>query len=137
MSDDSLIPLEGKDAYAKIENFPQIDFREKIPIGKRKIEKRNLDHIYTDLKKDTNGISKASIYDINKGLTISMFQKGGVTVAYTGDSLNKCPRCSIALEPIQFIANAFNREELKDRIKVLPGEKSSYEFGIEILKQQS
>jgi aldose 1-epimerase len=130
--DSSLIPLSGKKAYAEIDKFPNLDFRSSLAIDKRAINNRVLDNCFSKLKPYTEGNFKSSIFDPENGMQITMFQKGGVTLAYSGDTLMTRKRNSIALEPMQFITNAFNRDELKDKIKILPGEKSIFEFGVEV-----
>ncbi len=132
--DDNLIPLSGNKAYKKIENFPELDFRANIAAEKRKINGRIIDKCFADLKVEDKNISKAGIFDPENGMTISLFQKGGVTLVFTGDSLSRGQRKSIAVEPMQFVTNAFNRDELKNEISVFPGQKSSFEFGFELSK---
>ncbi len=133
---DKLIPLNGQQAYDKIDNYPQLDFRSNIHVEKRKINRRIIDNCYAGLITDQENISRSKIFDHENGLEIIMFQKGGVTLVFTGDTLAKRVRHSIAVEPMQYITNAFNREELKDKVTVLPGEKSIYEFGFEIAKRE-
>lgn len=130
--DERLIPLAGKDAYAAIDKYPDLDFRSNQTKDKRTINGKIIDNCYTKLKSKSDGFYKASIFDPENGMEISMFQKGGVTLAFSGDTLKARKRDSIALEPMQFMTNAFNREELKDKIKIMPGEKSIFEFGIEV-----
>ena len=132
--DERLIPLAGKEAYAEIDKYPDLDFRSSQTKDKRTINGKILDNCFTQLKPNSDGYFKASIFDPDNGMEISMFQKGGVTLAYSGDTIKARRRNSIALEPMQFITNAFNREELKDKIKILPGEKSIFEFGIGVKK---
>lgn len=132
--DDSLIPLKGSQTYETIENIPQLDFRSQVSIEKRKINGRIIDNCFADLRTDNENFSRAAIFDPDNGLTISLFQNGGVTLVFTGDTLSRRIRQSIAVEPMQFITNAFNREELKKNITVLPGETSSFEFGFDISK---
>ena len=130
--DSKLIPLPAKNAYEKINKFPQLDFRSKVPADNRIINGRILDNCFAMLKQHNDGYSKTSIYDPENGMEIIMFQKGGVMLAFSGDSLASRKRNSIALEPMQFVTNAFNREELKEKIIILPGNKSVFEFGVEI-----
>jgi len=129
--DERNIPLEGENAYADIINFPLYDFRSKINESTRIIGNRKLDNCYSNLIKEKDGFSRSSITDPSNGLEIAMFQKGGVALVYTGDTLKHRQRESIALEPMQFLTNAFNRKELESKIKVEPGEKSEFLFGVE------
>ncbi len=128
--DQNYIPLPGSLAYGSINDFPQLDFRSSVPPQFRVISHRKIDHCYDKIAKDTNGISTAYIYDPDNGLKISLTQKGGVTLVFTGDLLTVRPRKSIAIEPLQVMTNAFNRSELREAITVLPGQKSTFEFGV-------
>ncbi len=128
--DENFIPLPGKAAYGQIENFPKLNFSSGIPEEERIINGRVLDNCFAAIHKDEKGISESSIYDPENDLKITMFQKGGVTLAFSGDSLNSRKRKSVAIEPMQFITNAYNRDELKDELKVMPGEKSVFNFGV-------
>lgn len=130
--DEKYFPLQGNLAYASVDDYPELNFSSKIDEGVRRINKRKLDTCYDGLVKDDDGFSRASILDPDNGLKLSMFQEGGVTLAFSGDSLSTRPRKSVALEPMQFITNAFNRSELADKIKVAPGESSRFKFGVEI-----
>jgi aldose 1-epimerase len=132
MLDDKNIPLPGKSAYHNLKDFPNLDFRSSLPEEKRIIGNRILDHCYFNLKKDSDDYSVSSIYDPIKKVKIELFQQGGVTLAFSGDTLSARQRKSIALEPMQFITNAFNREELIDKVKIMPGEKSEFIFGIRV-----
>ena len=133
--DNKLIPLPGENAYAKVTKYPQLDFRSDIPKINRIINGRILDNCFAELKTFVDGYAKTSIFDQENGMGITMFQKGGVMLAFSGDSLATRKRNSIALEPMQFVTNAFNRLELKDNIAISPGEKSIFEFGVEVSKK--
>jgi aldose 1-epimerase len=125
--DDKYVPLKGKDAYSNLDDHKDIDFRTSALIGKRKVNV-----CYTDLITDKNGITRTNLTDKNSRITLSVYQKGGVTYAFTADSVKYRTRKSIALEPVQFMTDAFNRPELLDEITVQPGKTSSFNFGVEV-----
>jgi aldose 1-epimerase len=129
-TDDQSIPLPGDKAYADIKEFPEYNFNEYIPREKRVIGSKELDNCYAGLKKDFSGFSGCSLYDPSNNLEITMFQKGGVTLVFSGDTLEKRKRKSVALEPMMAITNAFNREEYQKDITIQPGEKSQFTFGV-------
>jgi aldose 1-epimerase len=128
----NLIPLDGMNAYDKLENYPNYDFRDTRTLEERVINMRILDHCYTGLKVNENGISTAILFDPTNNLQIKIFQKGGLTLVFSGDTLSERQRKSIAIEPVQFMTNAFNRPELEEKIKINPGEESRFQFGIEV-----
>lgn len=130
--DNSYIPLPGNKAFGSTNNFPQLDFRNNIPAQNRTINGRKIDHCFDKIAKDKYGFSTTSIFDPNNGLKISLSQKGGVTLIFTGDLLTLRPRKSIAIEPLQVITNAFNRSDLREAITVLPSQKSTFEFRVRI-----
>jgi len=134
--DQDYIPLSGNLAYGNIEDFPPLDFRSSLTAHQRVLNGRAIDNYYGKIKGDGNGYFTSSIYDPDNGLKISLFQKGGVTLLYTGDSLAERQRRSIALEPLQFITNAFNREEFKKDITILPGQKSVFEFALSVFNNK-
>ena len=130
--DQEYIPLLDNMAFGNINDFPQLDFRSSLPMQQRVINGRVINNYFDKIKMDKHGYFTSSIYDPDNGLKISLSQKGGVTLLFTGDSLTERPRRSVALEPLQFITNAFNRAELKEAITVLPGQKSVFEFVLRI-----
>ncbi len=125
--DDKYVPLKGKDAYSNLDDHKEIDFRTPSLIGNKLVNV-----CYTELTTDADGIIHTNLIDKDAGINLSVFQKGGVTYAFTGDSVKYRPRKSIALEPVQFMTDAFNRSELLDAITVLPGITSSFNFGVEV-----
>ena len=132
--DENYLPLPGPEAYESVKAYPDMNFNSYLDENERRINGRKLDTCYDSLAADNDGLSRATIFDPENGLKLSMFQEGGVTLAFSGDSLPTRKRNSVALEPMQFITNAFNRDELADKIKVAPGETSSFSFGVEISK---
>lgn len=127
-----LVPVEGLKAFSPVTENPGTDFRPSVSGEERIIGKRRVNYCFTGMSPDNDGFIRSSIYDPGQKLKISIFQKGGVFYAYTGDEVLNRPRKSIALEPVQFITNAFNRPELRDQLTVKPGHSSVFSFGVEI-----
>jgi aldose 1-epimerase len=50
---------------------------------------------------------------------------------FTGDTLQRDARRSVALEPMECMANAFNRPEWSDEIRLEPGAERVYRCGVE------
>ncbi|RJP70973.1 MAG: hypothetical protein C4539_05500 [Ignavibacteriales bacterium] len=125
--DDKYVPLKGKVAYSDLNEHKEIDFRSTGKIGERTVNV-----CYTDLIPDKDGITRTYLTDKEKGLCLVVYQEGGVTYAFTADTVKYRTRKSIALEPVQFMTDAFNRSELLDEITVKPGDSKSFRFGIEI-----
>lgn len=127
-----MTPIDGEAAYSNIDRHPVLDFRSTRSSDERYLKNKILDNGFCDLTIDKDGYSRTSIYDPDKKLEIILFQRGGITLVYTGDTLPKNKRKAVAIEPMQFLTNAFNRLELKNKITVLPGKNSNFEFGVEV-----
>jgi len=78
----------------------------------------------------SEGLSRTSIEDPDAGLTLTVVQEGGLMHLFTGDTLPIRPRASIALEPVQFMTNAFNRPRQRSD-RAAPGRTSVFRFGVE------
>jgi aldose 1-epimerase len=121
-----LIALPGEAAYVPLGETPALDFRRSRPIGGS-----ILDQEYGDLVADSDGRFRTRLLDPSSGFGISVWQERGVMHAFTGDTLKRDARLSIALEPMECIANAFNRPEWADAIRLAPGALRIYRCGIE------
>jgi len=51
---------------------------------------------------------------------------------YTADTLGTRRRESIALEPVEFMTNAFNRPECQVDLNLKPGASRRFRFGVEV-----
>ena len=129
--DDRLLPLDEQAAFRTLEEAPDLDFRPSRPTASRRLGNRVLDCCFYGLPTDADGLSRTSLTDPDTGLTLTVFQEGGLMHIFTGDTLPIRPRASIALEPVQYLTNAFNRPETRERIVLPPGETSVFRFGVE------
>lgn len=136
ITDKNLIPLKDEKVYGRLNDYLDFDFRDTRTIEERVIKNRILDNCFADLKVDENGISSTILYNPTNDLQIKIFQKGGVTLVYSGDTLSERQRKSIAIEPMQFMTNAFNRPELEEKIRINPGKESKFEFGMEVFSNK-
>lgn len=120
-----LIALEGNAAYAPLEDTPALDFRRPRLIGGS-----ILDQGYGDLLASTDGRIRTRLTDPETGFGITMWQDRGMTHVFTGDTLQRDARRSVALEPMECMANAFNRPEWSDAIRLEPGAERIYRCGV-------
>lgn len=134
--DERYLPLKGNDAYLPVDEDPEADFRPCKDITKNVIGDREVNYCFASLKADNDGLIRSSIKDPENGLQITVFQRGGVFYAYSADGVKFRPRKSIALEPVQFMTNAFNRPELKDKLSLNPGSSVTFSFGVEITRKK-
>lgn len=128
--DDDYIPLSGDSAYVPIENYPELDFRPQVEESKRIISNREINYCFSGMKSKSNGFVETSITDRQERLRITVYQKHGVVYVYTGDELKYRPRRSVAIEPVEFITNAFNRHELSEKFTLRPGASRSFLCGV-------
>jgi len=123
-----LIALPGAAAYVALDDAPALDFREPSVIGDR-----ILDQSYTDLQADADGRIRTHLRDPASGRALVVWQEHGLMHAFTSDTISRDVRRAIALEPMECMANAFNRPECADAIRLEPGAERRYRCGVEIV----
>lgn len=121
-----LIALGGDAAYVPLDAAPTLDFRRGALIGSRV-----LDQGYIDLIADTDGRIRTRLTDPGNRFGVAVWQERGVMHVFTGDTLQRDARRSVALEPMECMANAFNRPEWDDAIRLDPGAERIFRCGIE------
>ena len=121
-----LIALPGDAAYVPLDDAPELDFRRARLIGASV-----LDQGYTDLLADADGRIRTRLTDPKTGFGLTVWQQHGVMHAFTADTLKRDPRRAIALEPMECMANAFNRPEWAAAIRLDPGAERVFRCGIE------
>jgi aldose 1-epimerase len=122
-----LIALPGDAAYVALDDAPALDFREPRPIGDS-----ILDQGYTDLAADADGRIRTRLGDASHGLALAVWQERGVMHAFTADTVARDARRAVALEPMECMADAFNRPEWADAIALAPGATRHFRCGIEV-----
>ncbi|MEO7052687.1 MAG: aldose epimerase [Rhodanobacter sp.] len=122
-----LIALPGNAAYVSLDDAPALDFREPGRVGDRM-----LDQGYSDLEADDDGRSRTHLRDPASGMALTVWQERGVMHAFTGDTLARGARRAIALEPMECMADAFNRPECDAAIRLEPGAERVFRCGVEV-----
>lgn len=122
-----LIALAGAEAYVPLDDAPALDFREP-----RRIGDSILDQGYTDLAADADGRIRTRLCDPASGFAIAVWQERGVMHAFTADTVSRDARRAIALEPMECMADAFNRPECAAAIRLEPGAERIFRCGVEI-----
>ncbi|MDW2979986.1 MAG: aldose epimerase [Rhodanobacter sp.] len=122
-----LIALAGTEAYVALDDAPALDFREP-----RRIGDSILDQGYTDLEADADGRIRTRLRDPASGFAIAVWQERGVMHAFTADTVARGARRSVALEPMECMADAFNRPECAAAIRLEPGAERRFRCGVEI-----
>jgi aldose 1-epimerase len=122
-----LIALAGAEAYVALDDAPALDFRES-----RRIGSSILDQGYTDLEADADGRIRTRLRVPASGFGIAVWQERGVMHAFTADTVSRDARRSVALEPMECMADAFNRPECAAAIRLEPGAERRFRCGVEI-----
>lgn len=127
-ADANAIPLSGAAAYQPLDDAPPaLDFRKAKPIGATKI-----DNAYAQLVYGEDGRAHSRLRDPASGIGISVWQERGVTLAFTADTVTRDVRRAVALEPMESMADAFNRPDCADAIRLEPGIERTFHCGVEI-----
>jgi aldose 1-epimerase len=101
------------------------DFRRSRVIGATK-----LDHAFTDLERDDDGLARVQLRDPRRGseLTLWVDESYRYLMLFTGDPLPDIDRRSLAVEPMTCPPNAFQTG--KDLIRLEPGQSFTGKWGI-------
>ncbi|MHB1063656.1 MAG: aldose epimerase family protein [Georgenia sp.] len=114
LTDAALIPLAGEQAFSGV-TAPV-----RMPLGGVA-----LDDAYTDLVPDDDGVVTTVLRSPRTGESLTVEQEpfqSQVVHVYTGDSLEREPRASVAVEPCQALTNAFNRPGSAAVVVLAPSE---------------
>ena len=119
-SDERGIPV-GKEAVEGTE----YDFRQPRPIGGIA-----LDHAFTDLERDANGVARVELQDPDQGTRVSLWVDNNYSylMVFSGDPLPDVHRRSLAVEPMTCPPNAFRTGV--GLIRLEPGSKVASTWGI-------
>lgn len=126
-TDSDFIPLPAESGRLAIGHAPELDFRERQAIGPRE-----LNHAFADLRLDTDGRARTRLRDPHSGLAIAVWQASGVMLGFTADTVTRDVRRSVALEPMESWADAFNRPDCAGAIRLEPGAERRFLCGVEI-----
>ncbi|MGH6654685.1 MAG: aldose 1-epimerase [Actinocrinis sp.] len=123
-TDDDLIPLDGADAYAPLDGLPAQDFRHP-----RDLAGRVIDACFTTLRAGTEQRAETILRHRRADDELRVWQHSGSLHVFTGDTLARDRRRSIALEPVETVTNAFNRADSALAITLDPGARRTFRFG--------
>lgn len=124
-TDEAMIPVAGGTAYRPLDDAKELDFRQPRTIGSA-----ILDHGYAKLTPAADGTLRSRLADPPTGFAIEVWQERGVIHAFTGDTLGAGARSAIALEPMECMADAFNRPEWRRAIALPAGAHRAFRCGV-------
>lgn len=127
-TDDALIPLDGDAAYQALDDNPAMDLRRP-----RELRDLVLDACFTDLAFADGDRAETVLRNMLTGDELRVWQLAGAMHVFTGDTLARDRRRSIALEPVEVVTNAFNRAECAAALRLAPGESRTFRFGARYL----
>ena len=96
----------------------------------RELGPTRLDHCFTDLERDDDGLARVVLRDPKSasGLTLWMDEAYGYLMLFTGDPLPDVARRSLAVEPMTCPPNAFRTGEALIRLE--PGDSFAGSWGL-------
>ena len=127
-TDARLIALPGTAAYVPLDAVPALDFR-----APRLIGGTVLDNGYVDLPVGADGRLHTRLADPSSGFALDVWQDRGALHAFTGDTLSAGARSAIALEPMERMADAFNRPECATAIRLDAGAERIFRCGVAVV----
>jgi len=103
----------------------EYDFRQSRPIGST-----TLDHAFTDLERDGDGLARVTLRDPDRGTEVSLWvdESYPYLMLFTGDPLPDVRRRSLAVEPMTCPPNAFRTGDALIRLE--PGRSFTSTWGI-------
>lgn len=124
-TDEALIPFHPPHTTAALEQQPAMDFRHPRQIGAAVI-----DACFGDLRFAPQGRAETVLRDPVTGSELRIWQLDGYMHVFTGDTLARDRRRSIALEPVQTITDAFNRGAFASGTRLESGQQRRFRFGV-------
>lgn len=124
-TDEALLPLAGDQAFVPVDEDDRPTYERPRPVADAV-----LDVAFADLVADDDGLVRTRLRDPESGRSLTVWQPGGLMHVFTGDTLGRDPRASIALEPVELMTNAYARPDCADALALPPGAERRFRFGV-------
>ncbi|MGV8968164.1 MAG: aldose 1-epimerase [Cellulomonas sp.] len=120
-TDAELLPRAGALAYRPLVGRPGWE-----PIGAAVV-----DGAFVGVPDETGAI-RSVVHDPVTGVELAVWQDRGLVHVFTGDTVARDRRASVAIEPVEVMTDAFNRPDCAAAIRLEPGERRSFRFGVDV-----
>lgn len=127
--DDDLIPLDAATATEQVSDG--WDFRAPRPLGDTV-----LDVAFGDLSVGPDGLAHSTMTDPKSGRTIDVWQDRGLMHVFTADTVTR-PRASFAMESVEVMTNSVNRADQAAALRLEPGQRRTFRFGVTTTLERS
>ncbi len=121
LTDENYVPLEGEKAYGKLDNTNPFYFGSDKSQRERILSDKKVNFCYSGLLQNSNSISQALLMSDTLKTCLTITNSGNVFYIFTADGLAVRPRGSVAIEPVEFMTNGFNRPEYAGQLVLKPG----------------
>lgn len=122
-TDADLVPLPGEAAYAPVEGVRWAPVADAV-----------LDRAFAGLQGPGASAVSAVLSDPATGVRLALSQDHGLVHVFTGDTLARDRRASIAVEPVEVPTDAFNRADCADAIRLEPGERRAFRAAVIVVR---
>lgn len=126
-TDELLVPLPGRSAVVRLPASPPPPQPTPGPLAGLV-----LDTCYADLVPGADGLVRTVLHDPASGRRLTVWQERGLMHVFTGDTLARDRRASVALEPVELPTDAFNRPEDAAALLLPPGGTRRFAFGVSL-----
>jgi aldose 1-epimerase len=120
-TDAELIPRSGPRAYRPLAGHCRWE-----PIGAAVVDGAFVG------SPDETGTIRSVLRDPMTGVELSVWQDRGLIHVFTGDTVARGRRASVAIEPVEVLTDAFNRPDCAAAIRLEPGTRRSFRFGVDL-----
>lgn len=122
LTDDALFPLTGDAAYRRHDSGPSRPFGSAV-----------IDAAFADLQSQ-DGSAVTVLADPRTGVRLALRQERGLVHVFTGDTLRRDRRASVAVEPVEAMTDAFNRPDCRETVLLAPGGRRDFRISADVMQ---
>lgn len=122
-SDSHLVPLPGARAFVAHDGAQWAPFGDAV-----------VDAAFSHLR-DNGKTASTTLSDPVTGMRLTLEQDRGLVHVFTGDTLARDPRASVAVEPVEAMTDSFNRSDCADSVRLEPGQARTFGFCVRVTQE--